>query len=77
MNDKQQERRFVYLDNENQVGREEFNKSVVELLSYQELCNLNETIYHNPLHIEYFIMYKEGRYQECLEYLKNHRHMLS
>ena len=37
--------------------------------SQEELRRIQSEIYLNPFHIEYYMMYHEGRYSECIQYL--------
>jgi len=51
-------------------------KWIINNLTMDEIKLINERIYFNPDHIDYYIAYKCGEYDKCIEYLKNNRHLL-
>ena len=59
--------------------REEFNTkesytaAIMQELTQTELALLNYTIYYNPKHVEYYMMFHRGEYGECWDYLMKHR----
>jgi len=60
-----------------EITKKEFNALLDEMLTFEEMCNLNTAIYFRPEHIDYYINYHCEKYNFCLEYLEKHRHLLS
>lgn len=56
--------------------KEEFNNKILNKFKPEELALINFNIYFHPDHVDYWMMYKEGKYQQCYDYLKANRSLL-
>tara|TARA_R110000772_G_scaffold24041_1_gene63751 strand:+ start:202 stop:399 length:198 start_codon:yes stop_codon:yes gene_type:complete len=57
-------------------SKEEFNNKLFEMLTLDELKLINERIYSNEAHIEYWKSYHMEEYDYCIDYLIENRKLL-
>ena len=58
------------------MTKEEFDRRLGWELTPTENALITFNIYYNPIHVGYFEMYKEGKYNECHDYLMKNRQYL-
>lgn len=58
------------------MKKDEFENILNNLFDSSELLLINNKIYYNPVHIDYYINYNIGNYQFCIDYLTKNRNLL-
>ena len=53
--------------------KESYTAAIMQELTQTELALLNFTIYYNPKHAAYYMMFHQGEYSKCWDYLMKHR----
>ncbi len=59
------------------ASKDQYLQALLDLLTAKELKVFNERLYFNPDHIDFWLMYHRGHYAQCLQYVQDHRSVLS